>query len=134
MAGAFRADDWKDVRKYIYWPLQDADGKITLPLGDRPPRSANDIHFMVQGWEFEFRLDETLRLTAEALKDASGALTEAHRVAAAVRIAAPTTAKAAELTRDLRSLSRFVQHDQRARALSSFFAGAAEAIDGMTTA
>lgn len=132
MAGAFGAEDWQDVRKYIYWLLQDADGRITLPLGDRPPKNANDIHFMIQGWEFEFRLNETLRLTADALKDASGTLTQAHRIAAAVQINEPTAADATRLEGDLRSLSGFVRRDQRARALSSFFASAADAIHGMT--
>lgn len=132
MAGAFRADEWQDVRKYLYWLLQDADRKVTLPLGDRPPKTANDIHFTILGWEFEIRLDRTLQLTADALKGASGALTEAHRVAAAVQIPAPTAADAARLEADLRSLSGFVKRDQRARALSTFFASAADAIHGMT--
>jgi len=132
MAGAFKADEWQDVRKYLYWLLQDADGKVTLPLGERPPRNANDIHFMIQGWEFEISLDKTLELTADALKDARGTLAQAHHAAAAVQINAPTVADAAQLEADLRSLSGFVKRDQRARALSSFFGSAADAIHGMT--
>jgi len=134
MPSTFHDADWNVMRLYIYWLLKDADGKITLPLGSRAPKTISDVQFLLQGWTFEFRLDETLRLTASALKDAGGALTQAHRVAATVQINAPTHDDATQLAADLKDLSAFVRRDERARALSSFFASASDVIRGMNAA
>lgn len=131
MASVFQDHDWNIMRHYIYWLLQDADGKITLPLGRTVPEDVGDVYFLIQGWTFEFRLDETLRLTGDALKDASNSLAEAHRVAAAIQVNAPDSAEAEQLEGDLRALSDFVKRDQRAKALSDFFAGAADVISSM---
>jgi hypothetical protein len=132
MAAAFTDADWNVMRAYIYNLLLAADGRGTLSTDSAVPSTIDDMRSLVKAQRFEMRLDETLQMTTDALKDASGALTQAHRVAAAVQVNAPTVARAAELEGDLRALGRFVQRDRRAKALSSFFASAAEAIRGIT--
>jgi hypothetical protein len=130
MSAALRDEDWEILRRYIYLLLVIANGK-SLPLPRTPPRTLNDIDFFVQGAEFEIRLDKTLELTADALKDASGTLTEAHRAAAAIQVGAPTSELAEQLAKDLHALGALVKADDTATRLSGFFATAAATVNAL---
>ena len=69
-----------------------------------------------------------LLAATSALADAAGSLATAHRVAAEIKVPAPTAQQIGQLESDLRSLSEFVKRDQRAAAASAFFASAAAAL------
>jgi hypothetical protein len=122
-----RSSDWDVMRSYIHWLTQFAQGR-DLDLPDAPPKTIEGLRILVDSWALEHRLDQTLALTTDALADAAGSLATAHRVAAEIKVPAPTPQQIGELETDLRSLSEFVKRDQRAAALSAFFASAAEAL------
>lgn len=131
MANGRSADDWAVIKSYLYWLLQHAQGRVALRLPEGPPRTIEACRTLANGWAVEHRLTETLQLTSDALKDASGSLAAAHRTAAAVVVVAPSPAEIAQLETDLRSLSEFVKRDLRARAVSEFLASAAERLESM---
>ena len=130
-----RSSDWDVIRSYIHWLTQFVQGR-TLDLPATPPKTIEGLRILVNSWAFEHQLDETLVLTTDALKDAAGSLAAAHRVAAAIKVPAPTQQQIGQLETDLGSLSQFVKRDQRAAAVSGFLASAADALQrarGATT-
>jgi hypothetical protein len=122
-----RSSDWDVIRAYAHWLTQFAQGR-NLDLPDTPPKTIEGLRILVNSWAMEHRFDQTLELTTDALADAAGSLAAAHRVAAAIKVLAPTAQQAGQLETDLRSLGEFVKRNQRAAAISAFFASAAEAL------
>jgi hypothetical protein len=129
MPEARSSADWDAIRNYLYWLMQHAQGRVTLLLPTRPPTTVQDMRTLASGWFFEHQLSETLRLTSDALRDASGSLADAHRVAAAIVVSAPSREDLIQVGASLRRLSVFVKRDQRAAAVSSFLATAAETLE-----
>jgi hypothetical protein len=129
MADGRSNPDWDVMRSYVFWLMQHAEGAVTLLLPQEPPRTISTMRTLADGWAFQHRLIETLTITADALRDAAGSLATAHRVAAAVEVAAPKPEEIEQLQRDLRTLSELVKRDQHAAAVSALLASAADRLE-----
>lgn len=127
---------WELNRQYIYCLLYCANEGLSIRnfIDSNPPLSDDEKLSLVRGVSFEIDLDQALKLTANALADASGSLAAAHDAAAAVTVDAPTSTEYDALEVDLEKLSFYVKRDQTAKALSGFLADAANSISALNKA
>jgi hypothetical protein len=109
-------NEWNLIRKVTYWTLQDLDKQIELPPGRSMPTNMSELDDYARDLTFELRLDKTLELTSEALKEVAKNMDELHRVAAAVRVNAPSAEEIAALQADLQTISEDLKGDQRFKA------------------
>jgi len=107
---------WKLIRKAVYFSLLAMDNKLDLPQNASLPKNMDDLGSYVQGIQFVIDLNKTLKITSDALKDIATRMAEIHRVAAAVKVNAPSAEVVAQLKEDLQTISEDLKNDQRFKA------------------
>jgi hypothetical protein len=87
------------------------DVNIPNPLDG--PEDVHDLALFMLGVQFEIEVGNLLNFTFQALKDAGGDLSKAHRLAATAVVPDPAQVNITQMQNDLGTVHQAVQADER---------------------
>ncbi len=101
--------EWKLVSRAIKWIL---DERIDLPIDNNTKiTSIDELSDKMRGWQFEVMLSGSLELTERALIDAVENMSEAHRLAAKIKLRKPNPEEIKVIKEDLNAVSKSLNAD-----------------------
>lgn len=104
---------WNTIRGAADLILADLETGPNLEVPEPKPDNYWDFHFWLRGMRFRVNLQESRRITNDALFAAADRLAEAREVAGKILVNAPTRKQLREMEDSLRALSPIVAADQR---------------------
>lgn len=105
-------DERKLVNTAIKWIL---DERVSLPISSKTKiTNMNELRREMIGWQFEVIISGTLELTEKALHDAIENMSEAHRLAAKIKVPEPSDDEIKIIKADLQAVSKRINADTTA--------------------